>query len=80
MRNLASLPQVTVAGACATGTHGSGTATGSLATAIKALEFCTLEGEIIKISREKNPDIFDGAAVNLGGLGIITKLELDIDA
>ena len=78
LRNLASLPQVTVAGACATGTHGSGTANGSLATAVSAMEFCTLEGEIINISREQHPDIFEGAVVSLGGLGIITKLELNI--
>ncbi|MCK5702321.1 MAG: FAD-binding protein [Cyclobacteriaceae bacterium] len=77
--NLASLPQVTVAGACATGTHGSGTGNGSLATVVRAMEFCTMEGELITISRDKNPDIFDGVVVSLGGLGIITRLVLDIE-
>jgi xylitol oxidase len=79
LHNLASLPQVTVAGACATGTHGSGTGNGSLATVIKEMEFCTLDGELIHISRENNPDIFDGAVVNLGGFGIITRMVLDIE-
>ena len=76
--NLASLPQVTIAGAAATGTHGSGTQNGNLATHVRAIEFCNSEGELINLSREKNPDIFDGVVVSLGGLGIITKLVLDI--
>lgn len=79
LHNLASLPQVTVAGACATGTHGSGTRNGGLATVVKEMEFCTLDGEFIHISRENNPDIFDGAVVNFGGFGIITKMVLDIE-
>ena len=79
LQNLASLPQVTVAGACATGTHGSGTGNGSLATVVRALEFCTLEGELVNISKDENPDIFHGAIVNLGGLGVITKMVLDIE-
>jgi len=79
LHNLASLPQVTVAGACATGTHGSGTENGSLATIVRAMDFCTLEGELITISREKDPDIFDGAVVSMGAFGIITRLVLDIE-
>ena len=79
LHNLASLPQVTVAGACATGTHGSGTGNGSLATVIREMEFCTLDGALINISRDKNPDIFDGAVVSFGGLGIITRMVVDIE-
>src|SRR5207253_10526706 len=33
LHNLGSLPHISVAGACATGTHGSGDANGNLATA-----------------------------------------------
>lgn len=79
LHNLASLPQVTVAGACATGTHGSGTGNGSLATVVREIEFCSLDGELITISRDKNPDTFDGAIVSLGALGIITRMVLDIE-
>ena len=78
LRNLASLPQVTVAGACSTGTHGSGTDIGSLATVVRGIEFCLADGELVSLTREDNPDIFDGVVVNLGGLGIITKMVLDI--
>lgn len=78
LHNLASLPQVTVAGACSTGTHGSGTRNGSLATVVKEMEICKANGQLINLSRDNNPDIFDGAIVSLGGLGMITRMVLDI--
>src|SRR5579863_4887180 len=38
LHNLASLPHISVAGACSTGTHGSGERNGNLSTAASALE------------------------------------------
>lgn len=78
LHNLASLPHISVAGACATGTHGSGDKNGNLATAVTSMEMVTADGEIIVLSREKDPEHFYGAVVGLGGLGIITKLTLEI--
>ena len=45
VHNLASLPHVSVAGACATATHGSGSKNGNLSTAVSAVEFVTADGE-----------------------------------
>ena len=78
LHNQASLPHVTIAGACATATHGSGAKLGNLATAVAAIEFIDAEGDLVTLSREKNPDTFPGAAVSLGALGVITKLTLDL--
>ena len=78
LHNLASLPHISVAGACATGTHGSGDKNGNLATAVTLMEMVTADGELIVLSREKDPEHFYGAVVGLGGLGIITKLTLEI--
>ena len=78
LHNLASLPHISVAGACATATHGSGIANGNLATAITALEFVKANGEVLNLSREKDPDAFPGAVVGLGGLGAVTKLTLKV--
>ncbi|WP_299547800.1 FAD-binding protein [Seonamhaeicola sp.] len=78
LHNLASLPQVTVAGACSTGTHGSGTKNGNLSTAVRGLEICLADGQLVKLSRDNNPNIFDGAVISMGGLGIITSMVLDI--
>ena len=51
VHNLASLPHVSVAGACATGTHGSGVNNGNLSTAVSALEMVTADGELVTLSR-----------------------------
>lgn len=76
LHNLASLPHISVAGACATATHGSGIKNGNLATAVVGLEFVNAMGEAVTLSREKNPDVFDGAVVGLGCLGPVTKVTL----
>ena len=78
LHNLASLPHISVAGACSTATHGSGEKNGNLATAVSALEMVTASGEVIKLSRQQDDDVFPGAVVGLGALGVITKLTLDI--
>jgi alditol oxidase len=78
LHNLASLPHISVAGACATATHGSGDRLGNLATAVSALEIVTAEGEVVVLSREQDRERLEGAVVGLGGLGVVTKLTLDI--
>ena len=77
LANLASLPHISVAGACATGTHGSGDSTGNLATAVAAIEMVTADGELVTI--ERGADDFAGAVVALGALGIVVSLSLDIE-
>ena len=76
LHNLASLPHISVAGAIATGTHGSGDRNGSLATAVSALEIVTGSGELLQVDRS-TPD-FAGMVVALGALGIVTRVTLDI--
>jgi alditol oxidase len=74
--NLASLPHISVAGACATGTHGSGSRNGSLATAVSSIDIVTADGGLVTIDRG-TPD-FAGAVVALGALGVVTSLTLDV--
>jgi alditol oxidase len=76
LHNLASLPHISVAGAVATATHGSGVGNGNLATAVAALELVTSSGEIVQAARG-DPD-FDGMVVSLGALGAVTRLTLDV--
>ncbi|MBF0673184.1 MAG: FAD-binding protein [Salinibacterium sp.] len=75
--NLASLPHISLGGAIATGTHGSGDRTGSLASAVAALELVTAAGSLLRLRRGE-PD-FDGAVVSLGALGVVTAVTLDIE-
>jgi alditol oxidase len=78
LHNLASLPHISVAGACATATHGSGIKNGNLGIAVTAIEFINGRGELVKLSRERDGDQFCGTVVNLGALGIVTKMTLAI--
>ncbi len=78
LHNLASLPHISIAGACATATHGSGVNNGNLATAVSALEFVTANGDVAHVSRGKDGATFAGHVVHLGALGVITKVSLDI--
>lgn len=74
--NLASLPHISVVGACATGTHGSGDRNQGLASAVAALQLVTATGDIATITRD-DPE-FAGAVVSLGRLGVVTSLILDL--
>ncbi len=78
LHNLASLPDISVAGACSTATHGSGEKNGNLATAASGLEMVTASGDVVNLSRERDRGIFPGVVVGLGALGVITKVTLDI--
>jgi xylitol oxidase len=77
LHNLASLPHISIAGAIATATHGSGAANGNLATAVRALELVTSDGEVLTVPRGA-PD-FDGLVVGLGALGVVTRVTLDVE-
>ncbi|WP_457032840.1 FAD-binding protein [Kitasatospora sp. P5_F3] len=70
--NLASLPHISVAGACATGTHGSGDANPSLAAAVTGLQLMGPDGELSTLTGDRT----EGAVVGLGALGIVTSLVL----
>ena len=75
--NLASLPHISVAGACATATHGSGDGNGNLATSVSALQMVAADGDVVTVSRDRDPAEFPGMVVGLGALGIVTRLTLD---
>jgi len=77
LHNLASLPHITVAGSCATATHGSGVNNGNLSTGVAAIEFVNANGDVVALSR-KDGEQFKGAVVGLGALGVVTKLTLDL--
>jgi xylitol oxidase len=78
LHNLASLPHISIAGACSTATHGSGEKNGNLATAVSGLEIVNAAGDVVKLSRKDDGEVFRGAVVGLGALGAITRITLDI--
>jgi alditol oxidase len=77
LATMASLPHISVAGGVATGTHGSGDRTGSLAAAVAGLELVDADGELRSVRRD-DPD-FEGYVVALGALGVTTHVTLDVE-
>jgi alditol oxidase len=77
LANLASLPHISVAGAIATATHGSGSRQGNLATSVRGLKLITGEGDPLALGPE-DPRL-PGAAVHLGALGVVTEVTLAIE-
>ena len=77
LHNLGSLPHISIAGAVATGTHGSGNRNGALSTAVRAIEFVDANGELVQ-ARRGEPD-FAGLVVGLGAYGVVVRVTLDIE-
>lgn len=77
LHNMGSLPHISVGGATATSTHGSGDRNGSLATAVRALTFIGPAGDLRTVSAGDAD--FAGSVVHLGALGPVTRLTLAIE-
>ena len=74
--NTGSLPHISVAGAVATATHGSGTGNQVLAGSVRSSTVVTADGEQRTVRRDEGQDL-DGWVVSLGRLGVVVALELD---
>ena len=78
LRSMASLPHLSVAGAVATATHGSGDANGNLATVVSGLELITADGSMRTLRRDTAGETYRGCVVGLGSLGLVSALTLDL--
>lgn len=79
LHNLASLPDISVAGACATATHGSGDGLASLASAVVAMRIMDASGDVVEVSPATHGEWFAGAVVALGCLGPVVELTLKVE-
>lgn len=78
LANLGDMDQQTVAGAIATGTHGSGAKLGGLASFVRSLQLAMPDGSLVECSLEQDPDLFAAARVSLGALGVVTEVTLEV--
>lgn len=78
LHNLASLPHISVAGAMATATHGSGILNRNLGSAVSGFDFIDSTGEMQSLSRQQDGEAFEGLLTHLGALGVITSITLDL--
>ncbi|KXH43278.1 sugar 1,4-lactone oxidase [Colletotrichum nymphaeae SA-01] len=71
---LGSVNEQSIAGVISTGTRGSTLKYGLLSEAISSLKIVLANGETVSCSPDENPDLFRGATLSLGALGIITEV------
>ena len=76
MANLGDIDAQTLAGALATGTHGTGSGLGGLATQVLGLSLVLADGSSVSCSAAEQPELFDAARVGLGALGVVTTVTL----
>ncbi|MDP9825739.1 D-arabinono-1,4-lactone oxidase [Kineosporia succinea] len=74
LHNTGSLPHISVAGASATGTHGSGTQNPCLAAGVTAIELIGPDGELRTLTAGEAD--FHGSVVAMGLAGVVTALTL----
>ncbi len=80
MDNLGDVDYQSIAGATATGTHGTGLGFGNLSTQVTEVRLVTGTGETLDISAKSNPDLLPAARLSLGALGVVTQLTLDVQS
>jgi L-gulonolactone oxidase len=76
LTNLGDIDRQTVAGAIATGTHGTGAGFGGLATQVRGLTLVTPSGDVLRCDATHEPEVFSAARVGLGALGVVVEVTL----
>ncbi|MFF7291897.1 D-arabinono-1,4-lactone oxidase [Microbacterium sp. NPDC008134] len=76
MENLGDIDRQSISGAISTGTHGTGTGFGGLATQVVGVTLVTAAGEFLRVDDDQNSDLLPAVALGLGALGIIVEVTL----
>ena len=78
LRNQPDVDVQTLAGAIATGTHGTGAALPALHDEVVAMRLVRPDGEVVEIDARRDPDLMAAARVSLGSLGLITRVTMRV--
>ena len=79
IHNLASLPHISVAGAIATATHGSGDGNRGLGGAVRGMDLVTGTGELVRVGSHAASVPLEAAVVHLGALGVVARVTLVVE-
>ena len=78
LNNQGDIDKQAIAGAIATGTHGTGRKLGSISTFAQAFRLIDADGRVVECNAATNPEIFQAARVGLGMLGVMTRVKLSV--
>ncbi|MEJ1155921.1 D-arabinono-1,4-lactone oxidase [Microbacterium marmarense] len=74
MENLGDIDSQSISGAISTGTHGTGTRFGGIATQVVGVTLVTADGEVLVVNEQENTELLPAAALGLGALGVIVDV------
>lgn len=78
LTNQGDIDRQAIAGACATGTHGTGTTLRNLSAAVLGMRLLLASGEFVDCDPDRNPALWQAARLHLGAFGIVTELVLQL--
>lgn len=78
LANQGDIDRQTIAGAVATGTHGTGRSLRNLSASVVGLTLVTSDGELCRCSATERSELFEAARLGLGAFGVVTTVELDV--
>lgn len=76
MLGLPDINKQTLAGALATGTHGTGKGVTAIHGTVTAMRLVLPDGSIAECSRDERPELFHAARVGLGAFGVLSEVTL----
>ncbi len=78
LRNQGDIDRQAIAGAVATGTHGTGRALQNLTASVTGIRLVAASGDIVECNVQQNAELFRAARLNLGAFGVVTQLQLQL--
>ena len=78
LRNQGDIDTQAIAGAIATGTHGTGPTLQNLSASVEAVRLVLASGEIATCSALDEPELFEIARHSLGGVGLVSEVQLGV--
>src|SRR5215470_8557248 len=78
LKNQGDIDRQAIAGAAATGTHGTGVTLQNLTASVTGLRMVTASGDLVECSADKNAELFRACRLNLGAFGLVTQLQLQL--
>lgn len=79
MTNLGDIDSQSIAGAISTGTHGTGSRFGGLATQVRGLTLVLADGTIVDCDADREPLLFQAGRLGLGAVGVIAAVTLQCE-
>jgi FAD/FMN-containing dehydrogenase len=76
--NQGDIDQQAIAGATATGTHGTGQGLKNFSAAVTGLRLVTGAGEIMAANEGENAEVWEAARLHLGAFGLVSQVELQL--